>query len=146
VDPGQLRAGRLRRQRGAASVEDGLGAAELLLDHRRERHSPRVHAVEDRGAQRATGSVGRQHARADPADAERADPFRPVGEELADQVAHVVPPHRVGVVLGPPRAGVGRSVRTLRTAGDDAVGAAEDGLAARRADVDAEHVLVRRPL
>ncbi len=136
ADPQQLGADRLRRQRGAAALDDAVLAepASELVDLGR---GPHVDAVEDRRPQGPILAVANEQARPQPAHPDARDPALPcLRHELATQGDDVAPPGLLGVHLGPTRARQRHHVRPRRRRDDLTARRRQHGLAAGSPDVD----------
>ncbi len=136
-DPEDLRAARLRGERGSAHpgdlVDPELGGQLGDLIRRAS-----VHAVEDRRAHRGAVLVDEQDARthAAHADADDLDVGSRSGQ-LPGEGDELVPPHRA-VHLDPAGVRAAHVVAPHRLRQDRAVLVDEDALAAGRADVDTD--------
>ncbi len=149
LHPANLRANGLSRQGGAAPGED-LFRTELIGELLDLGGGPTIDPVQDGRASRVEVLVAEQQARADTADAQSADgrpaatvgtEVRGGGREFSAHLDEVLPPHDLGIDLGPGRTRQAHSMGPHR-GGENLAGCrGEDALRATGAHVDTDEVV-----
>src|SRR5215217_102584 len=103
-EPEELRPNSLGRQDGAALFEQRFTAV-AVVEHFDLALRPCVYSVEDGRPQRFAALVGGQDTSPDAARADGGDDVVGLLQELPADGDKVLPPHLLGVVLGPTRTG-----------------------------------------
>src|SRR5215208_6299141 len=126
-EPEELRPNSLGRENGAALFQQRLATVAVveLFDLALR---TRVYPVEDSQSQRFAPLVSRQKTSPDTTRAHGRDTVVGLLQELPADGDEVFPPHLLGVVLGPARAGQRELVRPLCGRDDLTLGPGEDTL------------------